>query len=228
MQTQIASSTFDFLKKLAKNNDRDWFNANKNEYLKAYDNMLAFSDALLAEMQQHDHIETPSGKKSLMRIYRDTRFSKDKTPYKTHFGGGFSRATKSLRGGYYFQIGPGESLAAGGFFSPNTDDLLRIRKDVELNHEDWQQLLANPALEQTFGSLCGEKLVTAPKGFAKDHPGIEILRHKQFYFERYFTDEEVLSPGFLQELNRTFQNLRPYFDYMSEVLTTDADGVPLF
>lgn len=223
----IQPTTLGFLKELAKHNDRDWFAKHKARYTAAHENLMAFADALLTAMRQHDHIETPSGKASLMRIYRDTRFSKDKTPYRTYMGGGFSRATKKLRGGYYFQIGPGQSLAAGGFFSPNPADLLRIRQDMDYHYPDWQKLLKNKTLAQTFGELKGNKLITAPQGFAKDHPVIELLRHKQFYFERTFTDEEVLSGSFVKLLNQTFKNLRPYFDYMSEVLTTDANGESL-
>jgi uncharacterized protein (TIGR02453 family) len=223
----IQPATLTFLKDLAKHNDRDWFAQHKTRYTAAHENLIVFADALLTEMRKHDHIETPSGKASLMRIYRDTRFSKDKTPYRTYMGGGFTRATKKLRGGYYFQIGPGQSLAAGGFFSPNPADLLRIRQDMDYHYPDWQKLLKNKALAQTFGELKGNQLITAPQGFAKDHPAIALLRHKQFYFEKTFTDEEVLGDNFVQLLNQTFKNLRPYFDYMSEVLTTDANGVSL-
>ena len=103
----IKKESIKFLKTLSKNNDRDWFNAHKDEYLKGHDNMADFAEALLTAMNKHDNIETPSGKKSLHRIYRDVRFSKDKTPYNTFWGGGFSRATKQLRGGYYYHIEPG-------------------------------------------------------------------------------------------------------------------------
>jgi len=223
----VQNTTFAFLKDLAQHNNREWFAQHKDRYLMAHENMVVFADALLNQMRQHDHIETPSGKSSLLRIYRDTRFSKDKTPYRMYMGGGFSRATKKLRGGYYFQIGPGKSLAAGGFFSPNPTDLLRIRQDMDMNYPDWQKLLKQKALVSTFGTLKGERLSTAPKGFAKDNPAISLLQHKQFYLERTFTDKEVLSPDFLKVLNQTFKNLRPYFDYMSEVLTTDANGVSL-
>ena len=198
MNSSIERSTFVFLKSLSKNNNREWFNKNKEHYLRAHENMIAFANALLAEMQKHDNIETSSGKESLFRIYRDIRFSKDKSPYKTYWAGHFKRATKQLRGGYYFQIGPGESLAAGGFFSPNPDDLKRIRQEVDLNFADWKKLLSNKAITKTFGPLKGEKLNTAPRGFAKDSAGIEYIKHKQFYFERKFTDQEVLSPFFLK------------------------------
>jgi uncharacterized protein (TIGR02453 family) len=227
MKTKIEKSTFEFLKQLAKNNNRDWFIKNKNRYVTAHENMIAFAEALLAEMRRHDNIETSSGKESLFRIYKDIRFSKDKTPYKTYWAGHFKRATKKLRGGYYFQVGPGETLAAGGFFSPDPEDLLRIRKNIDANFSDWKKMLKDKTIVKTFGTLQGEKVATAPKGFSKDNPSIDLLRHKQFYFERNFSDKEVLSDSFLKEINQTFKNLRTYFDCMSEILTTDANGVSI-
>ncbi len=227
MSAVIEKSTLTFLKDLSKNNNREWFNTNKDRYLASYENINSFADVLLLEMRKHDHIDTVSGKKSLMRIYRDTRFSNDKTPYKTYFGGGFRRATKKLRGGYYFQIGPGKSLAAGGFFNPNPDDLFSIRTDMTYNFDEWQKLLKNKTLRKSFTELKGDKIITSPKGFTKENPAIELIRYKQFYFEKEFSDKEVLDKYFIKELNQTFKNLRPYFDYMSEVLTTDANGISI-
>ena len=227
MATGIQTSTIDFLKRLSKNNNREWFNKNKNLYVSAHENVLAFVDALLSEMRKHDTIETRDAKDSLFRIYRDVRFSKDKSPYKTYWAGHFKRATKKLRGGYYFQIGPGETMAAGGFFMPDSKDLFRIRKDIDMNFNDWEKMLADKKIANTFGALKGDKVATSPRGFSKDNPAIELLKHKQFYFSRKFTDKEVLSDDFLQEMNQTFKNLRSYFNYMSDVLTTDANGVSL-
>ncbi|MEP7266841.1 MAG: DUF2461 domain-containing protein [Saprospiraceae bacterium] len=226
--TTIHKSTLDFLKSVSKNNNRDWFNNNRQKYVDAHENIIAFTEALLKEIQKHDHLETTSAKESLMRIYRDTRFSKDKTPCKTHFSGGFKRATKNLRGGYYFQIGPGASIAAGGFFSPEPHDLLRIRKDIEINYSSWRRMLAAKKFKSTFTELKGEKLLTSPKGFPKDHPAIDLLRHKQFYFRHPFTDKEILGTDFLKQMNQAFKNLRPYFDYMSDILTTDMNGESIF
>ncbi|NND31243.1 MAG: DUF2461 domain-containing protein [Saprospiraceae bacterium] len=227
MPTRIEKSTLLFLQKLSRNNNRDWFNQNKNQYLTAHENMIAFADSLLAEMQKHDHIETMTGKHALMRIYRDIRFSKDKTPYRTYMGGGFRRATKRLRGGYYFQVGPDGGLAAGGFFGPNREDLLRIRKDIDVFHEDWKKVLRGQGLSRIFGEIKGDKLISAPRGFPRDHVAIDLLRLKQFYFERIFSPEEVLDSDFLEEVNDSFRSLRPYLDFMSQVLTTDGNGVSI-
>lgn len=223
--TQIKASNFTFLKDLAKNNNRDWFTENKKRYLTEHEEIIAFADALLLKMNEHDVIETPTGKKSLYRIYRDVRFSKDKSPYKIHWGGGFKRATKLRRGGYYFHIQPGgKSFIGGGFWAPNKDDLQRIREEIATDASEMREILADPNFIANFKELEGEQLKTAPKGFDKDHPNIDLLRYKQFIFGRNFTDKEVLQPDFLETANSTFQAMRPFFDFMSDVLTTDSNG----
>ena len=227
--SQITKENLDFIVKLSANNDRDWFNAHKADYIAQHENIIAFADELLAKMNEHDNIETVSGKKSLYRIYRDVRFSKDKSPYKTHWSGGFKRATKHLRGGYYFHIQPGNnSFVGGGFWGPNKDDLLRIREDIAADADEMRSIITSKDFVNTFGTLDGEQLKTAPKGFDKDHPDVDLLRYKQFIFGKNFTDKEVLAPDFVDVANETFKKMRPFFDYMSEVLTTDSNGSPLF
>ena len=223
----IKKESLAFLKTLSKNNNRDWFNNHKDTYTKSQENIKSFADAILIEMNKHDAIETASGKKSLYRIYKDVRFSKDKTPYSNYWGGGFRRATKQLRGGYYFHLEAGNSFLAGGFWGPSTDDLQRIREDITLNYTDWKKLLANKTLKNTFGEMLGSQLTTAPRGYLKDDPAVTLLRYKQFIFKHKFSDEEVLGKDFVKKANDAFKKLRPFFDYMSEVLTTDANGESL-
>ncbi len=227
---RIKKENLDFLIDLKANNNRDWFTENKSLYLKNHEDLIAFADDLLIKMNEHDTIETPSGKKSLYRIYRDVRFSKDKSPYKTHWSGSFSRATKLLRGGYYFHIEPGNSFIGGGFWGPNKEDLLRIREDIATDDEELRAILSSPEFVEAFGGLSkfGDQLKTAPKGFDKDHPAIDLLRFKQFIVGKHFSDEEVLSENFSERANSTFKLMRPFFDYMSEVLTTDANGESLY
>jgi uncharacterized protein (TIGR02453 family) len=225
MLATIDKNTFDFLKALARNNNREWFNAHKTNYLKAHENVIHFLDALIDRMNGHDRLETRSGKESLYRIYNDVRFSEDKTPYNPRFAGNFRRVKPQLRGGYYFWIKPGESHIGCGFTYPVADDLLRIRQDIEANYEDWRKLLNLKSIKSSFGHLQGSQVKTAPRGFAKDHPAIDLLRYKQFWFERSFSDKEVLAPDFLTRVNKSYQSIRPFFDYMSDVLTTDLNGV---
>jgi uncharacterized protein (TIGR02453 family) len=221
----IKKDSIDFLKDLSKNNNRDWFNNYKDRYIEAHSNIIAFADALLVEMNKHDKIETASGKNSVFRIYKDVRFSKDKTPYNTHWSGTFKRATKKLRGGYYFRIEPGNSRLVGGFFGPESNDMKRIRQDIDENYDAWEKLLADKTLVKTFGKMIGEQVSTAPRGYAKDHPAIDLLRHKQFLLKYEFTDQEVTGPDFLHSANNVFKKMRPFLNFMSEVLTTDENGI---
>jgi uncharacterized protein (TIGR02453 family) len=223
----ILRSGFDYLQKLKKNNHRDWFNDNKATYQKELEQVELFAEALLHELNKHDEIETPSGKKSLHRIYRDIRFSSDKTPYKANWSGNFKRATKYRRGGYYFHLEPGNSYLAGGFWAPNAPDIKRVRDEIAFDAAPLRKILKSKTFTNTFGALQGEQLKTAPKGFDASHEAIDLLRYKQFLLIRRFTDKEVLGDSFLNEANTTFKNMRPFFDYMSEVLTTDTNGLEL-
>lgn len=223
----IPKSSLDFLNLLKKHNDRDWFNAHKDKYIEEQSHIEHFADALLMLLNSHDMIETPTGKKSLHRIYRDVRFSKEKTPYNTHWSGSFKRATKQRRGGYYFHIQPGNSFIAGGFWSPSPEDLKRIRDDFAFDAAPLRKILKSKSFISTFGSLQGEQLKTTPKGFDADNKAIDLLRYKQFLVIRKFTDKQVLDKSFLKEANQTFKNMRPFFDYMSEVLTTDINGIEI-
>lgn len=225
---KLTKDNLDFLKTLKANNDRDWFNANKDEYLKQHQNIIEFAEDLLEKLRKHDDIETPSGKKALFRIYRDVRFSKDKSPYKTHWAGSFKRATKYLRGGYYFHIEPESVFVGGGFWAPNKDDLLRIREDIVTDASELRSIINGKRFINTFGSLEGEQLKSCPKGFDKDHPDIDLLRYKQFVVSKKFSNEEALSKDFSKMVDDTFKEMRPFFDYMSLSVTTDANGVSIF
>ncbi len=224
MTKPIHKSSLEFLKRLTHNNNREWFNENKDSYLSTKENIEQFVDGLIAKMNSHDQIETPSGKKSLYRIYNDVRFSKDKSPYNPRFAGYLKRTKPNLRGGYYYWIRPGNSRVGCGFTYPNPEDLKRIRLDISDNYKDWNRLLNSKSIKHTFGTMKGERVKTTPKGFNKDHPAIDLLRYKQFWFERSFTDKEVLDKDFINEANKTFKAIRPFFDYISYVLTTDLNG----
>jgi uncharacterized protein (TIGR02453 family) len=226
-QTQLSPTAFDFLKQLKKNNDRDWFNSHKDRYTKELEGIVVFAGALLLEMNKHDVIENPSGKKMLFRIYRDVRFSKDKLPFKTCFSGNLKRATKARRGSYYFHLEPGNSFAAGGFWEPNPEDLKRIRDEIAADPAPLRKILKSKGVKDYFGDLHGEQLKTTPKGYDPNDAAIDLLRYKQFTFIRHFTDKEVMATSFLKELNETYKKMRPFLDYMSDVLTTDINGESL-
>lgn len=219
----INKEAFAFLKTLAANNNRDWFNDHKDQYKLLETEVKGFYLQLMEQLRRHDDIE----RLKMFRIYRDVRFSKDKTPFKTHFAGSFSRAGNRLRGGYYVRLKPGETFIATGFWDPNKEDLFRIRKELEMDATVFRKVIEEPAFRKTWGSISGEELKTAPKGFEKDHPDIELIRKKQFIFVRNFTDAEVFNPNFYNEINDSFKRIRPYFDLMSDILTTNLNGESL-
>ncbi len=224
---RIGTATLTFLKDLKRHNDRDWFLAHKDRYEEARANVIELVDAVIERLRRHDRIATEGGKQSLYRIYNDTRFHKDKPPYKTWFAGSIGRVKPELRGGYYFRLMPGASFLACGFFAPEPADLKRIRVDIDQDLETWRKLLKAKKLRDTFGELMGDGVKTAPKGYAKDHPGIDLLRRKQFLFRRPLSDKDVLAPDLAERMDATYRSIRPFFDHMSEVLTTDENGVSL-
>lgn len=215
---------FEFLKHLEKNNNREWFAQHKPEYDLIVKENKVFFDQIYTELQEHDNLKGIH----IYRIYRDVRFSKDQTPYKNNFGVGYSRSKPMLRGGYYIQLEPNNSFVGGGFWGPDTKDLLRIRKEFELNTTAIEKITSDETFRKYFGNIEGETVKTAPRGFDKNHPAIDLIRKKQYVVMRKFTDKEVLSDSFHKEALLTLLAMRPFFDYMSEVLTTDLNGEPLF
>ena len=221
--TAVPNSTLEFLEELKENNHRPWFQENKERFQTEYNQFKALAEELKDLMTHHDEIEQVK----VFRIYRDVRFSKNKSPYKNHLSGHLKRATKWRRGGYYFHIEPGNSFLGGGFWGPNSEDLKRIRQEIAQDAKPLRKIINSASFKKHFGELAGDQVKTAPKGYAKDHPNIDLLRYKQYLLYRSFTDEEVTSKGFVKELNKYFKAMRPFLDYMSEVLTTDANGVPI-
>ena len=219
----LTQEVFNFLKDLEKNNDRDWFDKNKVAFKKQEKAVKGFLNTVLDKLKAHDEIE----KLKMFRIYRDVRFSKDKTPYKTHLAGSFARAGAKLRGGYYIHIKPGDSFIATGFWEPNKEDLFRIRKELELDAEEFRGVISAPSFKKIWGEIVGDALKTAPKGFDKEHKNMSLIKMKQFIFVRKFSDREVLSADFADKINESFIAIRPYFDLMSDILTTDLNGESL-
>ena len=219
----INPDLFSFFSKLKQNNNRDWFQSNKAEFKLLEGQVKLFMKEIEQNLQIHDKIE----KAKMFRIYRDVRFSKNKTPYKTHFGLAFHREKPALRGGYYLHLEPENSFLGVGFWAPEKEDLQRIRKELEIDAEEYRQIMDNKAFKKHWGSLSGEEVKTAPKGFSKEHPNIDLIKKKQHVFIKNFSDQEVLSSDFIGVIDTHFQNIRPFFDYVSHVLTTDLNGVSL-
>ena len=220
---QLSSDIFSFFKKLEKNNNREWFEQHKPEFKALETTVKQFGEALKDQLNQHDSID----RFKLFRVYRDVRFSKDKTPYKIHFGLTWHRTKPEYRGGYYLHLKPNDIFLACGFWDPNPADLKRIRQEIDMDADEYRDIINEPNFKRIWGDLQGDAVKTAPKGYAKDHPNIDLLRHKQHIFMVRYTEEDVAAADFLDRLDTALQAVRPFVDYMSAVLTTNADGEPL-
>ena len=217
----LSNDIFIFLKTLMDHNNREWFKEHISIFRTAESNVKLFYSQLYNQLNDVDSIDNYK----VFRIYRDVRFSKNKTPYKTHFSGSFHRTKPKLRGGYYLHLAPNnESFIATGFWNPNKEDLFRLRKEFETDAEGLRAIIAEPRFKAVWGPLEGDELRSAPRGFDKLDQNIDLIRKKQFIFSKKYTDKEVLSERFTLEVIDSFKAIRPYFDYMSSVLTTNLNG----
>ena len=216
----IPKNTITFLEELKLNNNKEWFNENKERFNSIYSGVKEFAYEVNESLKNSDDIE----KLKIFRIYRDLRFSKDKTPYKKNIGMAFHRAKPELRGGYYLEISADESFAAVGFWNPNKDDLLRIRKEIEADGNEFKSIISQKKIKEIWGEIKGKEVKTSPKGFNADHEHIDLIKKKQFIFIKKLKEEEILDESFQKKLVSYFVSIRPFFDYMSEILTTNLNG----
>lgn len=218
--TAISVATFEFLRDLKSNNNREWFTENKKRYEAAKEEFELFVDALIAKIATFDpSISHHKAKNCVFRIYRDVRFSKDKSPYKTHFGAHITAApTKSeihTRAGYYLHLEPGASMLAGGAYLPEAGWLKKIRQEIDYNGAEFRSILNGKDFRKFFGEIEGEKLKTTPKGYEAGHPEIELLKHKSFLAAHRPGDSEVLAAGFLEHCGKVFKALHPFDEFLN-------------
>lgn len=216
-------SILSFLRSLARNNNREWFEKNKNKYLTARSVFEEFVTRLCKDLPAIDPmLAGVDPKKSIFRIYRDVRFSKDKRPYKTNFAAGFSSVGKGLGlPGYYLHIEPGDkSIVAGGLYMPEAEKLAKVRQEIDYNGEALHKILADKKFRKWFHGLWdGDQLKTVPRGYPKDHPDAGFLKMKRFITEHAFTDDEVKSPRFYKSVVSAFGVLRPLNQYLMDAIS---------
>ena len=219
----ISKGTLQFLKDLKKNNDRDWFKTNKPRYEQAKEEFEIFIDALIKEISKFDKsVSHHKAKDCVFRIYRDVRFSKDKSPYKTHFGAHITSASKKSeihsRAGYYIHLGTGESMLAGGAYLPESEWLKAIRQEIHYNSKEFKKILNSAGFKKFFGTMEGEKLKTTPKDYSADHPEIELLKHKSFLATHMLKDNDVLAGNFLKHAATVFKALYPFDQFLNRAM----------
>ncbi|MCQ9637832.1 DUF2461 domain-containing protein [Chryseobacterium sp. WG14] len=213
----IQPGTLTFLKKLATNNNREWFNENKSLYTASQENVISFLEDLIKEMSAFDEdLAKIDPKKAMFRIYRDTRFSKDKVPYKTNFGASLGMGKGSQKGGYYLHIEPGKSFLAGGIYMPESSVLKEVRKEVSLYGDDFLKILNQKNFKKHFPELDQDgKLKKVPQGFEKEDPMAEYLKLKNFIVLYRLKDEEILDKKAVQNLTKIFSLMKPFNDFLN-------------
>lgn len=211
----------EFLKQLAANNNREWFNAHKNEYLKVKEQVELLTSQLInivAQIEPEAAYLTPAD--CLYRIYRDTRFSSDKTPYKNHIGiyinprGG----KKSEFCGYYIHIQPGECIVGGGAWFPEAPLLKEYRSEIYNNIDEYLEIIINPEFSKYYQPYWQEPLKTAPKGFPKDWEYIDLLKPKSFVMASQLSDKEFVSKDMMKKFGKLFRLLKPFNDFFNFTL----------
>jgi len=210
----------DFLKGLQKNNNKAWFEKNRPAYESARNQFEVFIDQLIVGLGSVEDVGGITAKDCVMRIYRDIRFSKDKSPYKSSMSASIGPGgKKSTRLTYYLHIEPpDDSMIAGGLYMPDSSQIIKFREAVDRDPKPFMEVISNKTFKQTFGNIQGEKLKTAPKGYERDHPEIELLRLKQVIAIEHLTEAQVLSPKFGDHVIGSFTAMKPFLDYLNSVI----------
>ncbi|MCX8534298.1 DUF2461 domain-containing protein [Chryseobacterium luquanense] len=216
MASQLSGKIFDFLKLIEKNNNRDWFNENKNLFLEAQSDFQDFVEELIAEMGKFDEsILKLDAKKSLLRIYRDTRFSKDKTPYKTYFGASLGMGKMNSKSGFYLHVESGKSFLGSGIYLPDAPILKEIRKEISLFKDDFLKTVEDKDFKKYYGELDPEhKLKNVPQGFEKEDPTADFLKLKSFIGVHPITNKDLMDKNAVKNVSKIFEAAKPLNDFL--------------
>jgi uncharacterized protein (TIGR02453 family) len=209
--------SLNFLRLIKEHNDREWFEENKDIYKAAFAEFSDFITSIMPSVKQQDTVLSYlEPKDAVFRIYRDVRFSRDKSPYKIHFAAYFSvGGRKSELPGYYLHIQPGGgSFIAGGVWMPQPPVLKRIREEIDYNGDDLAEILSEEEFASNFPEISGDRLQTVPKGFPKDHKHLNLLQLKSFIVEKKFSDEEVLAPDFGEKCIDNIRIMQPFCSWL--------------
>ncbi len=217
----IEKDTFEFLAELKDNNYREWFDEHRHRYQSAKLNIQHLIDHLIEKIIQFDEgVRGTTAQKSVFRIFRDVRFSKNKAPYKTNMGAWIAPGgRKSPFAGYYVHVEPrGKSFLAGGVYRPASNVLKAIREGIDYDASSLRGILGEKKFVEEFGELKGDKLKTAPKGYPKDHPDIDLIRHKDYIVSKPLQDSEVMASDFIENAAKTFEVLFSLNQYLNQAI----------
>lgn len=218
----ISKETLGFLRKLGKNNNRDWFEKNKDLYLAAKEDVEKSIEGIIAGIRSFDKRigSEISAKKAMFRIYRDVRFSKDKRPYKTNLGASISPGGKMAAApGYYIHIEPGKAFVAGGMWQPPAPELAKIRQEIDYNFPEFKKIVNDKTFKKYFGTLDqDDKLVNPPKGYDKENPAIDFLRLKSFIVVAEISEKDVTGKNFVKTVTAALKAMQPLNNFLQRAL----------
>ena len=214
--------TLSFLEDLARNNNRDWFNENKKAYQDALNTFKEFIGTILAGISKTDpSVGSLEAKDTIFRIYKDVRFSKDKTPYKTHFGGWMAKGgRKSTDAGYYFHLEPGNTFMAAGVWMPPKEQLTLIRQEIMYNPSEYFKIINNPLISKTYERGGKEDMLKkGPAGFPKDFEFMEEIKYKHYIFSQNYENKDIIKSGFAEKVILDYKGLYPWVDYLNHAMS---------
>lgn len=209
-----------FLTELSKNNNREWFQQNKKWYDESKEKILFLTDVLINEIGKFDDsVRGLQPKDCMFRIFRDVRFSNDKSPYKTNFGSFICPGgRKSMNPGYYFHLEPSGCFVAGGIYMPPAETLRAVRSYLADHAEEFLEITQDSDFKTKFPEMYDDQLKTAPKGFPKDHEHVDLLKYKSFIFSKTLNDKEVKSREYLELMVDSFRTVSPLNHFLYQAL----------
>lgn len=210
-----------FLKELARNNNREWFQENKPLFEEAKNEFEVFIDGLIPAIAKFDEsVKMITAKESIFRIYRDVRFAKDKSPYKINFGAFIARGGKKNHGpGYYFHMEPGNSFLSGGIWMPSPDVMKKVRQEIYYNIKEFKQILGKKAFKEYFSGIDDwDRQVMAPKEFPKDFPDIELLKNRSFTVSHPLSDKQIHSDSLVEFMLKGYKVMQPYNAFLARAI----------
>lgn len=217
----LQPATLTFMANIALNNNKPWFDDHRDEYLAVktdFEQLVAETLQLVADADPV--FKEVAAKDCIMRIFRDVRFSKDKTPYKTNLGAGFSKGGRKFEGaGYYLHVQPGgQSFAGGGIWMPEAPALKKIRQEIDYNYPEFEAIVGQPEFKRLFNGIEGEELKKLPQGYAEDNPAITYLKKKSFTVSAPISDEELTQNGLAKKIAATFATMKPLVDFLNKAV----------
>ncbi len=217
----IQAKTFNFLQQLVKNNNKPWFDEHRDDYAAAKENFEEMVGGILSGLSATEPLfKEQKAKDCVFRIFRDVRFSKDKTPYKAHFGAFFSRGGRKFPGaGYYLHLDPGgKSFAGGGLWVPEAPLLKAVRQEIDYNFKEFEAIIEDKKFKKLFGKIEGEQLKTLPQGYTEDNLAIDYLKMKSFTVAHNMQDEDLAAKTAVKKTLEVFTAMRPFIDFLNRAV----------